>query len=193
MSLLNCLKSLIKTGNIVDTDDSQKYQISNSKWLGTNSQKVQNYMPFGFFGTPGPETQQLLLNIRGNESNVIGLPNGKEKRIKKDTLSEEVGLGNTKTGTNIYFKDNGDVVLEVPSGKCVVVAEDGNVTIDGTQIELNGNSKSFVTYAELNTALQGLVTKINLEFAKKLDTAGSAGTLTLDISASETQTIKTGG
>jgi len=60
-------------------------------------------------------------------------------------------------------------------------------------IKLNGDTKRLVTYAELNTALQALVTAINTAFASKLDGGGTPGTLSLDISAAETQTIRTGG
>lgn len=60
-------------------------------------------------------------------------------------------------------------------------------------IELNGNTKEFVTWTELNTALQLLVTAINAAFATKSNGSGSAGGLTLDISAAKTTTVKTGG
>jgi hypothetical protein len=60
-------------------------------------------------------------------------------------------------------------------------------------LELNGTGKFLVTHAELNTALQGMVTAINALFAAKLNGAGAAGTLTLDITSAKTTTIKTGG
>ena len=60
-------------------------------------------------------------------------------------------------------------------------------------IELNGNSKTFVTYAALNTALQGLVLEINTALGTKESGSSSPGTLSLDISAAETTTVKTGG
>lgn len=64
--------------------------------------------------------------------------------------------------------------------------------VDGT-LEINGTGKFLVTHAELNTALQGLVTAINAAFATKTNGAGAAGTLTLDITSSKTTTVKTGG
>ena len=76
-----------------------------------------------------------------------------------------------------------------------VLAHDGTKTrvINTSGIELNGNTKTFVTHAELNTALQTFVTALNGLFASKLNGTGSPGTLTLDISAAATTTIKTGG
>jgi len=57
------------------------------------------------------------------------------------------------------------------------------------EIVLNLGTKSAVSYAELNTALQNLVTAINAVLATKADAAGAAGTLTLDISASEVDEV----
>jgi hypothetical protein len=75
----------------------------------------------------------------------------------------------------------------------IIEIDNANIRVNGQNIELNGNTKRFVTYTELNTALQLMVTAINANFATKLNGAGSPGTVTLDISAAETQTIKTGG
>lgn len=65
--------------------------------------------------------------------------------------------------------------------------------INPNGIQLNGNSKSFVTWAELNSALQNLLTAINSKFGTKQDGSGSPGGLSLDISAAKTTTVKTGG
>lgn len=88
------------------------------------------------------------------------------------------------SGSYIVFDDNGKIVLNSGSQ---------NTTIDAAQILLNGNSKSFVTYAELNTALQAFLLALNALFSTKVDGGGSAGTLSLDISASATTTVKTDG
>jgi len=64
---------------------------------------------------------------------------------------------------------------------------------DSGNIELNGNSKSFVTHAALNSALQTMLGLINTNFGAKLDGGGTPGATSLDISAAETTTIKTGG
>jgi len=85
---------------------------------------------------------------------------------------------------------------------------EGDLLIDSGNIELNGNTKSFVTHAELNTALQGLVTTLNTQMGVIAGGATAAiaasglwwtplatfiGGLSLDISSSETTTILTGG
>lgn len=82
------------------------------------------------------------------------------------------------------------------------------ITEDG-DINLNGDSKSFVTYGELNTALASFKSSIDAAIAGAITghthagvypggstTApgvGSAPATNIDISSSETQTIKTGG
>lgn len=63
---------------------------------------------------------------------------------------------------------------------------------DGT-IEINGDSKTLVTGAELQTALNTFAAAINTALGTKLDGGGTAGTTSVDISAAETTTVKTGG
>jgi hypothetical protein len=72
----------------------------------------------------------------------------------------------------------------------------GNVAItpaSGAEVKVSGDTKSFVTYAELNTALQTMVGAFNAALGNKTDGSGTPGAVTLDISASETTTVKTGG
>jgi len=75
----------------------------------------------------------------------------------------------------------------------IYIDRTGVVSIKGTEIDLNGNSKSFVTHSELDAALQTYVTAVNAFFQTKLDGGGTPGTLSIDISAAKTTTVKTGG
>ncbi len=96
---------------------------------------------------------------------------------------------------------NYKIEVEPLSGETIIYStdSDGNtvkaqIKLDGSgNIDLNGNNKKLVTHAELNTALQSLVAAINANFATKQDAAGAPGTLSIDISAAETQTVRTGG
>jgi phage gp45-like len=97
---------------------------------------------------------------------------------------------------NVIIDANSNV--DINASADVDIDATGKITQDGTAIELNGNSKRFVTYSELNTALQLLITALNTHVHTGVTTGpGSSGSpatpLTLDISASETTTIKTGG
>jgi len=82
------------------------------------------------------------------------------------------------------------IVLQSDDGVDFVSIEDGLIEIktDGN-VEINGNADNAVSYTDLDTALQGLVTAINAALATKLDGAGSAGALALDLSASKVDTV----
>jgi len=79
----------------------------------------------------------------------------------------------------------------------VEVTTNGTIKITGKNIELNGNSKKFVTGDELATALSNHTTALN----QHVHTSAAAGSLTsppaapmsIDISAAKTTTVKTGG
>ena len=66
------------------------------------------------------------------------------------------------------------------------------ITPDGN-IKLNGDGKSLVTHSELDTALQLMVDLINAGLAAKVNVAGAPAAVTLDISSSETTSVKTSG
>lgn len=70
-----------------------------------------------------------------------------------------------------------------------IIAPDG--------IELNGKTKTFVTHAELNTALQSFISLLNAHVhtsaAPASPTSPPVTPMTLDISSAATTTIKTGG
>lgn len=95
------------------------------------------------------------------------------------------------------FNSEAKVKIEVDGGTLKATTE--------KKIELNGNSKQFVTWAELNSALQSLWTSIQNHThpvatsggptsqsgtaSKSLDLSG----VTLDITSAKTKTIVTGG
>lgn len=83
----------------------------------------------------------------------------------------------------IYDSDSGEFIISGPA----------KIILQGDAIEINGNSKAFVTHTELNTALQTFVTALNTTFASKLNGGGSPGTLSLNIASAATTTLKTGG
>jgi len=86
------------------------------------------------------------------------------------------------------FSDEAKVKIQIENGKMTIDTE-GN-------IELNGNDKQFVTWTELNKALQNFITTFNSHTH-----TGNMGSPTsppvvsaqLDISSAKTKTILTGG
>lgn len=78
----------------------------------------------------------------------------------------------------LYSRDSGGAEQAT-----VVLKPDG-------QLELNGTGDFAVRYTQLNMILQQLVTDINTALASKLNGSGSAGTITLDLTASKIDEIE---
>lgn len=87
-------------------------------------------------------------------------------------------------------------VRDIDGNRLRLVSDD-DVSIEGVNVDLNGNSKRFVTHADLNTALQAMVTMINAHTHVSVTSLATptppTPPITLDISASQTTTIRTGG
>lgn len=99
-------------------------------------------------------------------------------------------------GTTIEVQEDGTLIWEIPSGSFVRLKQSNGkieITASGNEIDLNGSTKSLVTHAELNTALQTFLTALKAAVAAGCS-AGSGGTIatvTLNISSSEATKVKT--
>lgn len=114
----------------------------------------------------------------------VWLPIGGDKRVVVAMQNYRIDINLAQGETAVYSTNaDGDTVEAVQVFRA-----------DGT-IEINGASKSFVTHAELDTALQALVTAINahVHVETGASTAPPTTPMTLDISAAATTTVKTGG
>lgn len=117
----------------------------------------------------------------------------------------EVPIGNSGSRV-IVASHNYRVEVEPSSGETIIYSTNSagdtvqaqlKLDNDGN-ILLNGDSKTFVTHAELDSALQGLITYLNGHAHSGVTTGGGtsgppASPTSLDISAAETTTVKTGG
>ena len=87
------------------------------------------------------------------------------------------------------FNDEAKVKIEIEAGTMKVTTE--------KKIEINGNSKQFVTWAELNQSLQGLINTLNTHTHSNGNEGSPTGApivpMSLDISSSKTTTVVTGG
>jgi len=121
------------------------------------------------------------------------------------TVGSRVFVLTVTTGWKIAVAADDGVDRESGPGEKRVYSTDSDgakqaeitLTADGN-IHLNGDGKRLVTYAELDTALQGLIDYINAHTHSGVSSGGStsgppATPATLDISASETQTLMTDG
>ena len=98
------------------------------------------------------------------------------------------GKVSIETAKNVEVEVKGDADIKA----------DGDIHVDGENIELNGNNKRLVTYAELKQAMDLLwvamtTTPIVGNGSPQPTWTGLDPVRGIDISASETQTIKTGG
>lgn len=89
----------------------------------------------------------------------------------------------------------GAAAQELTIGGDATITVDGDVKLDADNIELNGNDKRLVTYGELKAAMDKLwIAMTTTPIAGNGSTQPSwTGITGIDISASETQTLKTGG
>ena len=136
---------------------------------GGEERTPEIYSSPGVVGLPGDGTQAVQVYLEGRRVVVVAVYNYK---IKIDLAKGETAVFSTDAAGNTV------------KAKALFKA-------DGT-IEFNGSSKTFVTHAELNTALQTFITALNLHVH------GSAGTppvtpMSLNISSAATTTIRTGG
>lgn len=118
---------------------------------------------------------------------------------------------NLATETKNYLHYTRETMKAIPlcvfnnNAKVTVQVDNGTMKVDTSQkIELNGNSKQFVTWSELNTALSQFATQLNtaLLAATYVSVAGTPTPLawtggtppsSIDISSAKTTSVVTGG
>ncbi len=120
------------------------------------------------------------------------------------TPGDRAAVIGTATGRVAIATHNYRIEVEVDPGEVKIFSTDADGSAveslihlkgDGT-IELNGNTKAFVTHAELDTALQTFVTALNLHIhsdSLALPTTPPVTPMTLNIATAATTTVKTGG
>jgi hypothetical protein len=136
------------------------------------------YHPPGISSAPTPEDRAVIVPIGSGGFRIV---------IATHNYRVEVEAG---AGETIIYSTNagGDAVtatIKLDAAGNIQANADGN-------IDLNGSAKKLVTHAELNTALQTFIATLNLHVH------GAAGTppvtpMSLDISAAQTSSVRTGG
>lgn len=97
------------------------------------------------------------------------------------------------------FSDEAKVKMMIEEGKLTIESENETI-INAKTIELNGNSKQFVTWSELNTALSTFVSQLNASLQTGATPSGG-GKVTfttpppssIDISSAKSQKVVLGG
>jgi len=139
--------------------------------LGGSTREATLYQQHGFRSRP----------IDGTRGIFVPLGSGSREGIVIATENYTLDITLDAGGAAIYSTDASGAVQALIK-----------LRADGT-VEINGDTKRLGTHAELASALATFVGLLNTALGTKLDGAGTPGALTLDISASQTTTLKTGG
>lgn len=127
-------------------------------------------------------------------------PAGILSRPPRDARGVFLPLGGSRKYGVVIAGHNYKVTISLADGETAIFSTTADgatlkaqvvLKADGT-IEINGNAKRLIT-DDLAGLLSTFVTALNAVFATKLNGAGAAGTLTLDITSAKTTTVKTGG
>lgn len=124
-----------------------------------------------------------LYSMPPDDSIGIRVPVGGDERFG-------VILGMYKYGVPRPTLAKGEVALQATNAAGTVAGGKVIARSDGT-LEFNGTGKFLVTYDQLNTALQAMVTAINSALAAKLDGGGTPGAVTLNITTAKAASLKT--
>lgn len=112
------------------------------------------------------------------------------------TIKAEPLSNFAKAKNQIDILDDGSYSI-TGNGYSIEVATDGSIKISGKALELNGNTKRFMTWDAFNTAYQALINKLNLHIHTSSGSGGPTSaptvTMTSDISGAKTTTLKTDG
>lgn len=200
-----------------NSEKNQKVQVTGlSGEIISDMERVQNY---GFETYPvidgNDEVVSIFLN--GNREKGIGIIIGNREYRPKDLQSGEVKIycksgekesfnfiklsptNNTiqvltKDGNEILCDSNGIKLTDANSNTVEMKTGQIDITSSGI-VNVNGSAKSFVTYAELNTALNLFMGFLNAH-THPTATPGipspPTNPMVLDISASESTKAKTG-
>jgi len=148
------------------------------------------YQAPGVFGIPGDGTKGVFLKVGGDRYGVV-------VAVHNYQVSIDVGKGGVAIFATTADGKTVKAKMVFKADGTIASTADGIAKTDASAIELNGNTKAFVTHAELNTALQTFITALNLH----VHTGAGPGNpttppvtpMSVDISAAATTTIKTGG
>ena len=163
-------------------------EVRSLEWAGVNT------VGYGERDLPPKGCPVLIIFPGGNIENgfvLCSTLNRFENKHKTELLV------NGKEDEHLRVREGKKTILKI-NGATIVVNVDGSVDLDpasGKTINIAGDTKNFVTHAELNTALQTFITSLNAHIHGGV-TSGGASTLiptpmSLDISTAEATKVKT--
>lgn len=117
--------------------------------------------------SPPPKNSRVVFDLIGSNGYKIAF-----------AVDDNIEPPTAESGEKVLYSSDGGAIQSK-----IYLDKSGNVNI-------NDGSESVVTYSALNTALNNLVLAINTAFAAKLDGGGSSPALSIDISGSESNTVR---
>lgn len=132
-SILQRIKSLFKMAKLVGSDDTvnlRKGWFSYEGKSDDNPQRGTLFSPYGHMYNPPAGSIVMLFSQNGQESNAVGIADDVKNRTLKSLSEGEVATGNYLTGSYVYFKENGDILVN--SENNVQVVANGNVSVTAT-------------------------------------------------------------
>ena len=98
-------------------------------------------------------------------------------------------ITNSSEGITIESKDDHKVTLE--SDSITVKHSSGKkIVLNNDNVELLGSDDNAVSYTDLNASLSTFVNALNAALATKMDSPGSPGALSIDISSAKVNEVK---
>lgn len=174
----------IDPARIAEVEDVDETVIKASLSKGVkNVREVSDYSNYGIDSRPVKGLKCILLSLR-NKAYKIFLG------IKRQTVDRIAKPGETRLynqiKSQVYLKENGDVVIESSSEAIITVKGDGTIVVENPSgatinmntdgiIEINGNAKSAMTFEDFEGVWNDFITHYKLHSHPN----GNLGTPTL--------------
>jgi phage gp45-like len=116
---------------------------------------VEVLAPYGFCSSPPKNSMATVFNLLGQEENrtaIIDKPWQRFKNLKEG----EVVIGNYLTLAKLYFKENGDVLLDLPEGNLTVNVAEGDITVNAPNGQVTIDSPRVIMTGDLE--VEGTIT-----------------------------------
>lgn len=120
--LVRKLNTMVSRGTIKNTDDSGSYQTMQVESMEKTRDEVMRIQQYGFYSNPSENSEALVLNIAGNNFQMIVAVDNPSTR-KKDLEEKELGMFHEE-GHFIHMKNNGElhikaekILIECPETK----------------------------------------------------------------------------
>lgn len=137
--LIYRLKSLFKMARLVSSDDGPALRKGGLLFQGKTIPGTL-FTPYGLMHNPPQNSIVMVWSQNAQDSNPIGIADDPRNRILKNLTQGEVALGNYKTGSYIYLKENNNIEIKVGATTYTftdgaLIVTNGDVIADGISLK----------------------------------------------------------